>query len=263
MTIDPALDRFQRFALDLALRSADVITSRFLAPDLTVDTKTDSTPVTEADRDAEELMRALIAKEFPDHGIVGEEFGSERADSEFVWILDPIDGTRSFVAGCPLFGTLIGLTRAGVPLLGVIHQPVLKQLMWGDGTTTHLNGTPVTTRRRELSESLVLATDITHVARYRDEAPFRQLIGDAETFRTWGDCYGYMLVARGLADVMLDPIVNSWDIIPVIPVLRGAGGVITDWTGGDPVSASSAVAAASTELHSQVIQLLNPKTSNV
>jgi fructose-1,6-bisphosphatase/inositol monophosphatase family enzyme len=135
-------DLFKRFALELAEASGAFIRPFFANPDLAVELKSDLSPVTAADRGAEELMRARIAQKFPDHGVIGEEYGVERGDAEWVWVLDPIDGTKSFMTACPLFGTLIALLHQGQPVLGVIHQPILGQLMIGDGTSTTLNGRP-------------------------------------------------------------------------------------------------------------------------
>ncbi|MDB6167771.1 MAG: inositol monophosphatase [Verrucomicrobia bacterium] len=243
---------------ELAEKSGDFIRPFFGQPDLVVETKEDATPVTLADRGAEQLMRKLIAQRFPAHGIIGEEFGSERADAEWVWVLDPVDGTKSFAAGCPLFGTLIALLHRGKPVLGAIHQPVLRQLMIGDGSSTTLNGRAVRIRATaRIEDATILTTNVHSPARYQHGTAFDALAARARLFRTWGDCYGYLLVAGGWADVMCDPVMNPWDVAALIPVIRGAGGVITDWQGNDPVNAKSIVAAGSA-LHAAVITALNP-----
>jgi histidinol phosphatase-like enzyme (inositol monophosphatase family) len=222
-----------------------------------VELKADQSPVTAADRGAEELMRGLIAQKFPTHGIVGEEFGTDRADAEFVWVLDPIDGTKSFTAAVPLFGTLIALLHEGQPVLGCIHQPILNQLMLGDGQRTTLNGRPVHTRAVPRVEEATLLTSDPAVIQRRPECKgFQGLMGRARLSRCWGDCYGYLLVAGGLADVMYDPLMNLWDIAALVPVIQGAGGVITDAKGGAPYPASSTVAAGSAALHREVIAAL-------
>src|SRR5258705_354079 len=193
---------------------------------------------------------------------MAEEFGTERGDAEWVWVLDPIDGTKSFVSGVPLFGTLIGLLHRGQPVLGAIHQPILGELLLGDGTTTTLNDRPVRVRTTtNLRDAVVLASDTTTVARHQSADGWDRLVAGARWVRTWGDCYGYLLVATGQADVMTDPIMSPWDLLPLIPVIRGAGGVITDWQGGDPVRATSIVAACP-ELHPQVIECLNDRASD-
>ncbi len=255
------LDPFRSFLLELAAQSGEFIRPYFGAPGLAVELKADHSPVTAADRGAEALMRRLIARQFPTHGIIGEEFGSENADAEFVWVLDPIDGTKAFAAACPLFGTLIALLHEGRPLLGAIHQPVLRQLLVGDGAATTLDGHAVRLRPcSRIEEATLLTSDPFNPARYRDGAAFEALARRAQVARTWGDCYGYLLVATGWADVMLDPIMNPWDIPALIPIIRGAGGVITDWYGGDPVRADSTV-AAHPALHPQILAALNPSAS--
>jgi myo-inositol-1(or 4)-monophosphatase len=253
------LDPYRAFLTELAVQSGDFIRPHYGRLDLAVETKSDASPVTLADRGAEELMRGLIAKKFPAHGIIGEEFGSDRPDAEFVWVLDPIDGTKSFITGVPLWGTLIALLHHGQPVLGAIHQPVLGQLMLGDGTTTTLNGLPVRCRATtRLADSTVLTSDPLNPAKYQNGAAYDALTRRAKLVRTWGDCYGYLLVASGWADVCLDPIMNPWDIAALVPILRGAGGAITDWHGGAPYPAESTIASATTELHAEVLRTLNP-----
>ncbi len=252
------LQSHRDFVAELAVASAEIILPMFGRHDVGLEMKSDESPVTLADRRAEEVMRRLIEKRFPDHGIVGEEYGTVRGDAEFVWVLDPIDGTKSFITAVPLFGTLIGLLHQGRPVLGCIHQPVLRQLMIGDGTTTTLNGTPVRVREGvPLAEATVLFSDPTHPAKYQDGARFEAVCGKARLVRSWGDCYGYLLVAAGWADVMLDPIMNPWDLQPIVPIIRGAGGVVTDWSGdpADRMEASSCI-AASPALHAEVASLL-------
>ena len=252
------LTPYRAILTELAEKSGDFIRPFFASADLVVETKGDATPVTIADRGAEELMRAMIRKKFPDHGVIGEEFGSDRPDAEFVWVLDPIDGTKSFASACPLFGTLIALLHRGQPVLGAIHQPVLRQLMVGDGATTTLNGRAVRVRpMAKIEDATLLTTNVNSPTKYQNGPAFNALAARAKLFRTWGDCYGYLLVAGGWADVMCDPIMNPWDIAALIPVVRGAGGVITDWQGRDPVNAKSIVAAGPA-LHASVIKALNP-----
>ena len=249
--------------LALAERLADaagaVIRPYFRQP-IAIDDKADASPVTIADREAEQAMRALIAAQFPADGIFGEEFGTERADAEFVWVLDPIDGTKSFITGVPLWGTLIGLLHCGQPVLGCIHQPILGQLMIGDGATTTLNGRVVRTRPcQRVADATLLTSDTLNLARYHFPEANNCLAQQVKLFRTWGDCYGYLLVASGRADICLDPIMHPWDIAALVPVIRGAGGVITNWQGGSAFPAESTVAAGTPALHAQVIATLNAK----
>lgn len=245
---------------ELAERSGDFIRPHFANPALAVETKADTSPVTVADRGAEQLLRQLIGQKFPTHGIIGEELGNDRPDAEFVWVLDPIDGTKSFISGVPLFGTLIALLHQGQPILGCIHQPILRQLMLGDGRTTTLNGRPVRCRpTTSLAAATLLTSDTLNLAKYQNGPAADRLLASAKLVRTWGDCYGYLLVAAGRADVMCDPIMNPWDIAALVPVIRGAGGVITDWTGGPAYPAESTFAAATPELHAAALAILSAR----
>ena len=254
------LSPYRTFMLELARESGAFIRPYFLQPGVTVEIKPDQSPVTIADRGAEELLRARIAKKFPAHGIVGEEFGSERADAEFVWVLDPIDGTKAFITGLPLWGTLIALLHRGQPVLGCIHQPVLNQLVIGNGVTTELNGQRVRCRSTtRIEDATLLTSDPFNPEKYQDGARYDALARRARLVRTWGDCYGYLLLATGWADLCLDPIMNPWDIAALVPIIRGAGGVISDWQGGAAYPAASTVAAATPELHAQVIAALSMK----
>lgn len=241
----------------LAEKSGEVIKPYFAKANIPVEIKEDRTLVTQADREAEAVMRELIRKAYPHHGILGEEFGPENTSAEFVWTLDPIDGTISFARGCPLFGTLIGLLHAGKPLLGAIHQPLLHQLCIGNNTETAVNGRAVQLRAtHQLSEAMLLTTDMASIAQYQKKEGFEKLLRQTRLFRTWGDCYGYLLVATGGADIMVDPIMNPWDIIPLIPIIQGAKGVITTWSGTEASRGNSCV-AANKQLHPQVLEVLN------
>ena len=243
---------------ELARESGDFTRPLFGQPGLAVDLKADQTPVTAADRGAEEIMRARIKKKFPSHGIVGEEFGSERADAEWVWVLDPIDGTKSFITGVPLWGTLIALAHHGQPVLGCINQPVLDQVLMGDGSATTMNGRAVRVRPcARLADATLLTSDPVSPAKHKGGPAFDALLRQVRLARTWGDCYGYLLLASGRADAMIDPIMNPWDIAALVPIIRGAGGVITDWQGGPAYPAESTIAAGPA-LHAQLLSALNP-----
>ena len=251
------LSLYRTFMTELARESGDFIRPLYRQRSVAIETKADQSPVTIADRGAEQLMRNRITKRFPDHGIVGEELGSERADAEFVWVLDPVDGTKSFITGVPLWGTLIALLHQGQPILGCINQPVLDQLMIGDNHSTQLNGSTVRCRAtRRIEDSTLLTSDPTTPAKFQNGAGYDALQNRAKLVRTWGDCYGYFLVASGWADICLDPIMNSWDIAALVPIMRGAGGVITDWRGGAAYPADSTVAAGTPELHAEVLRVL-------
>jgi histidinol phosphatase-like enzyme (inositol monophosphatase family) len=248
---------YRDFMLELAHASGDFIRPLFGRHDVAVEMKSDQSPVTQADRGAEELMRRMIRTKFPSHGVLGEEFGSEHTDAEFVWVLDPVDGTKSFISGVPLWGTLIGLLHQGQPVLGCIHQPVLNQLVIGDGTVTTLNGSPTRCRpTKSLPNATLLTCDWLTPAQYQDGAAFDRLARSARLCRTWGDAGGYLLLATGWADLVVDPVMNPWDIAALVPVIRGAGGIITDWSGGPPYPATSTIAAATPELHAAALAVL-------
>jgi histidinol phosphatase-like enzyme (inositol monophosphatase family) len=252
-------ERFRPFAIELANASGDFIKPHFGDTALAIDTKSDASPVTIADRGAEALMRKMIEARHPDHGILGEEYGGDRTDAEFVWVLDPVDGTKAFTTGCPLFGTLIALLYRGEPCLGIIHQPVLGQMMIGDNTTTTLNGRTVRCRATtRIEDATLLFSDPFTAERYQNAAAFDAVARRAKLARTWGEAYGYLLLAAGWADIVADPIMNPWDIAALVPVVRGAGGVISDWQGGTAHSATSTIACATPELHEAVIGGLNP-----
>lgn len=249
-------DSLMPFLSELLKQSGDIIRPYFFDRDYSIDRKTDESPVTRADKEAEECIRNLIQNEFPHHGIIGEEFGQENEGSEFTWVIDPIDGTKAFISGCPLFTTLIGLLHRGEPILGAIHQPIANLTCIGNNTTTTLNGKTVTCRNTEkLEEATVLSTSIKSADEYQNGPAFRSVATRAGLFRTWGDGYGYLLVASGQADVMLDPIMNPWDILPVIPVVRGSGAKIGNWQGGEDHWNSSI--AATPQLFDTTVAALN------
>ena len=251
------LREYSLFARSLAELSGKIIKSYFRS-DITIDTKADLSPVTIADKKAEELMRNIIMKNYPDHGIIGEEFGSHNEKAEYQWILDPIDGTKSFICGTISFGTLIALTKNGRPILGVINQPVLKEFLIGDNESALLNDVAVKVSGcSKLSDSVLLTTDHLNIQKYQNIDKFNALIHQAKLYRNWGDCYGYYLVATGFADIMIDPEMSIWDSMALIPVIRGAGGTITDYHGNDPIAGKSIIAAGSAEVHKEVIKILN------
>ena len=247
---------FREFINHLANISGEIIRNYFRA-DINIDSKADNSPVTIADRKAEEVMREEIMKKYPEHGIIGEEFGNYNESAEFKWTLDPIDGTKSFICGALSFGTLIALLKNGKPVLGAINQPVLNELLIGDNNTAEING--IKTKLREcnnLSKSVLLTTDHLNIDRYQNRNNFEELIKKVKLYRNWGDCYGYYLVATGFADIMIDPIMSVWDSLPLIPIIKGAGGIITDYQGNAPVGGSSII-AASEGVHNEAINILN------
>ncbi len=250
------LNEIKIFCKLLSEKSGEIISSYFRTG-IKPESKKDESPVTIADKKAEEIMRELIGKEFPEHGILGEEFGASNPDAEYQWILDPIDGTKSFISGATTFGTLIAFCKKDEPLVGVINQPILNEFMIGDNETTTLNGTPTKIRSvNSLSEAILLTTDILNIEEFQNLDKFLGLARKTKYLRMWGDCYGYLLVAGGFADIMIDPIMNPWDSRALIPVINGAGGVITDYHGNSAIIGNSTV-ASSKELHAEIIGLLN------
>jgi myo-inositol-1(or 4)-monophosphatase len=253
----PETRAWLEFARHLANLSAQVIKPYFRS-DYRVDLKADHSPVTIADMKAEEAMRAAIAAAFPDHGILGEEFGHTNPEAPYQWVLDPIDGTKSFISGTYLFGTLIALVKEGRPLVGVINQPIVDDFLVGDGSQTWLNERPVRVRPcTRIEDAVMVNTSHWNVFNHQDGPAFEALSHRVQRYHSWGDCHGYYLVATGGADIMTDPILNVWDLMALIPIIEGAGGRITDWQGRDPIGGSGAVATAGL-IHDEVIRLLNP-----
>ncbi|GAB4293547.1 MAG: histidinol-phosphatase [Ignavibacteriaceae bacterium] len=250
------LKEYKNFAKHLADLSGNII-KKYFRTKISVESKTDYSPVTIADKQAEEFMREAIMKEFPDHGILGEEFGYHKPDAKFKWILDPIDGTKSFICGTVTFGTLIALTENDEPVLGVINQPILNEFLIGDNFTAELNDVKVKSRNcGSLNDAVLLTTDHLNIGKYQNYERFMNLVRIVRLYRNWGDCYGYYLVATGFADIMIDPIMSAWDSTALIPVIKGAGGIITDYQGSDPLKGNSIV-AASPGIHNLVIKTLN------
>ena len=232
-------DALIAFAVRLAEISGPIARRYFRRP-LEVIDKSDATPVTIADREAEAAMRAEIARAFPAHGVVGEELGSERADAEFVWYLDPIDGTRSFIAGVPLFGTLIGLARAGRPYLGIIDHPALRERWIGvAGRPTTFNGAPARCRACARIEDAQLFSTDPALFEGSERAAFERVRQIARRVRYGADCYAYGLVASGWADLVVECDLDATDFMALAPVIDGAGGALRDWRGGAITPASN------------------------
>ena len=244
------------FIEELAKASGALITDFWNKGNFSVESKADTSPVTEADRATEQLIRQSIQAKYPHHGIIGEEFESVNENAEFVWIIDPIDGTKSFITHVPLFVTLIGLLHRGQPVAGAIHQPITQELCLGTCTQTQFNGKTVNLRPcSRIENATVLTSSFEYLIGNEKTKGWEQLVAATAFSRTWGDGYGYLLLASGNADIMVDPIVNPWDILPVIPVIKGAGGKITTWEGNPMANGSSAV-AAHPAIHPEVIELL-------
>jgi histidinol phosphatase-like enzyme (inositol monophosphatase family) len=234
---------FLEAVIELARRTGRVALQHFRAA-LTVDVKSDGSPVTIADRSAEESARAWIASRFPTDGVLGEEFGADRPDAPRRWILDPIDGTKTFVRGVPLWGTLVAVCEGQSVIAGAAYFPALDEMLaaapglgcWWNGVRCHVSST------RALNEATVLTTDERFAGDGAQRAAWRRLADAAAVSRTWGDCYGYLLVATGRAEVMVDGRMAPWDSAAVLPAIVEAGGSFTDWTGRATAFGANAIA---------------------
>ena len=230
------------FAADLAWQ-AGKLTLRYFQTDFTTEFKADQSPVTIADREAERLMRELIEAHYPSHSILGEEEGETRPGATYRWIIDPIDGTKTFVRGVPMYAVLVGLERDGEPVAGAINIPALGELLHaarGEGCAWNGRRARVSSVA-SLKDSLLLCTDAASMERYGRGAAYRRMVAATKLQRSWGDAYGYVLVATGRAEVMLDPIVSVWDCAALLPVVTEAGGSFTDWRGATTIHAGEAV----------------------
>ncbi|HEV7731459.1 MAG TPA: histidinol-phosphatase [Candidatus Binatia bacterium] len=217
--------------------------------------KADTSPVTKADREAERLMRDLIGRAFPDHAILGEEEGETAGTAPYRWILDPLDGTRTFVRGVPLYGTLVGLEAHGEPVVGVVYMPALDEMVSAaHGLGCRWNGRICrVSSTTTLDDALLCVTD-ERMARARSGA-FDRLAATVPLQRTWADCYAYVLVATGRAEIAMDPIMNVWDCAALLPIVEEAGGRFTDWKGTRTIHGNESV-ATNGHLHSVVLEHL-------
>jgi inositol-phosphate phosphatase / L-galactose 1-phosphate phosphatase / histidinol-phosphatase len=251
-------DQFLALAIDLADAAGEAIRPYFRRP-IAVDDKPDLSPVTAADRAAETAMRQLIAMRFPAHGIIGEEFGPEREEAEFIWVLDPIDGTKSFISGVPLFGTLIALARHGRPILGIIDQPISRERWIGaSGHPTTLNGTPIRCRPCAALAAATVFSTSPDMFMGGDAAAFARVAAAAKLVRYGADCYAYGLVAHGFIDLVVEASLKPYDFSAMLPIVEGAGGIASDWRGA-PLSIASdgrVLVAGDRRAHQQALQLL-------
>ena len=254
-----SFQEFSPFANQLADSSRDVI-ARYFRQNLDIDAKGDETPVTIADRETERALRNLIGEHFPDHGIYGEEFGEENVDSRFTWVLDPIDGTRAFITGTPTFGTLISLLENGVPVLGVIDMPAMNERWVGDSRAgTYLNGSECNASSCEDVASCRMVCTSPDMFSPAQLAGFKRVLGKTSFYRYGGDCYNYALLASGFLDLVIESDLEPYDFCALVPVVEGAGGVITDWQGRalGMQSEGNVLASSSQSLHRQALELLN------
>jgi histidinol-phosphatase len=250
---DPIQSRLD-FAVQIALEAGDLTLRYFRSGGLQVDRKADDSPVTAADRGAEELLRARITAQFPHDGILGEEFGSIPGSSGYQWVLDPIDGTKSFIHGVPLYTTLIAMLEGDEPRLGVIHAPATEETAfaavgggcWYVGRRGQPPAQAHVSKVERLGESLLLTSEVASFEKARSPSAletYLRLQSAARLARTWGDGYGYMMVATGRAEVMIDPVMNLWDVAPLQPIIEEAGGTFTDWRGERTIHSGEAIAS--------------------
>jgi histidinol-phosphatase len=254
---------FAAFVDTLATASGDAILP-FFRTSLGVEDKGSAAgfdPVTAADRAAENAMRALIKQSFPAHGIVGEEYGNERANAEYVWVLDPIDGTKSFITGMPAWGSLIALTRNGEPVFGMMHQPFIRERFSGDGGAARYRG-PAGERALHvrpcaaLGDAMLLTTS-PRLMNAADGAAFREVEQAVQLSRYGGDCYAYCMLAAGHVDLVIETGLKPHDIVALIPIVEGAGGIMTNWEGESAVSGGRVVAAGDKRVHQAALKILN------
>ncbi len=252
----------QNIAFPLATRLADEaghIARKYFGTPMNIISKGDETPVTIADRSIEQKLRDIIAKERPDDGILGEEFGAVESKSGYTWVIDPIDGTKSFTIGRPTFGTLIGLCYKDKPILGIIDQPILNHRWVGQaGQKTTFNGKSVSCRPCPTPKDAIFGTGSATQISHNDPDRFNRIESATRYTVFQGDCYFYGLMANGFIDVIVEDCLGIYDFIALVPIIEGAGGIITDWTGhpktihGD----STIIAAGSKNIHGDILKLI-------
>ena len=249
--------------IELAEKLADIarpIVTNYFRSNIKILDKENLTPVTAADREAETAIRIVLESECPKHGILGEEFGSHNLDAEYVWIIDPIDGTKAFVTGKPLFGTLIALCKNGSPVLGIIDQPILKERWIGaiGHPTTH-NGNLISTRACKSIGDAWLSATSPDMFKGKHETAFKQLAGKVKFSLYGGDCYSYGLLASGFSDIICEATMQPYDYCALVPIIEGAGGKISNWA-GEPLKISSdgtVLATGDATLHEIAIEILS------
>jgi len=253
------------FAVDIARQAGELILRYYQHPELAVELKADDSPVTVADREAEQLMRKQINATFPDDAILGEEFGEQPGTSGWRWILDPVDGTKSFVHGVPLFGTLIGVEKDGRAEVGVCRMPVLDEMAyagsglgcwWQQGDADPVEARVSTVGK--LSDALLCYTSHGYFSALGEAAVIEALRDGCKISRGWGDCYGHLLVATGRADVIVEPELHPWDAAALIPLVREAGGHFLDWTGRESFDSGNGM-SINAALRDEVLALVQSK----
>jgi myo-inositol-1(or 4)-monophosphatase len=229
-------------------------------------------PVTEADRGAEAAMRRLIGETFPSHGIIGEEYGEDRPDAEYVWVLDPIDGTKGFISGLPMWGTLIGLMHRGRPAYGMMSQPFTRERYFGDGKRARMRGPGVSRRDdapvewayrnlrvrecAEIGAATIMTTSPLLLSEGNDRDAYRRVEKAARLVRYGGDCYAYCMLAAGYIDLVVEANLKPHDIVALIPIIEGAGGIVTTWDGGDAAKGGRIIGAGDRRVHEAAMREL-------
>ncbi len=249
------LNSVHEAAIEIAKKGGDH-TLNYFNKSFDVERKSDNSPVTVADREAETVMREEIISRFPEHGIVGEEYEDRNPESSVQWILDPIDGTKSFIHGVPLYTTLIGMVVDRKPVIGIIYAPALDEFCdAAKGKGARLNGKSCRVRScDDLSEASFMSTDVYNSAEFGYGDAFDALVEKTRIHRTWGDAYGHMLVATGRADLMFDPVLNIWDAAPLLTVLQESGGTFCDTEGNETIESGNGF-SCSRELLPEVLEV--------
>lgn len=261
------MTEYEAFALELARVAADVTLPLFRTGAAAEDKGLPGAfdPVTEADRGAEAAMRRLIEARFPDHGVVGEEYGADRPDAEFVWVLDPVDGTRAFVAGLPLWTTLIGLTHHGRPVVGAVAQPWLDEVFLGgpSGARCVARGTdtPIATRPCPRLNDAVISTTDPDIFTGAELGAWRQVRATARLTRLGCDAYAYAMLASGHMDLVAETALKPWDWTALVALIEAAGGTVTDWLGNTPHDDGRILAVGDAALTEQALLTLRRAVS--
>ena len=256
------------FAIRLALEACWHSMAYFKSTEIGLEFKEDRTPVTRADREAEEMIRDRLLSECPDDAVLGEEYGEKTGITGYKWYLDPVDGTESFVRGVPLFGTMIGIEKDNEPQIGVIYFPALKEIIFAakdegakfaigvDGLNNSFETSPArVSQTASLSDATLSSTDILDFRSLGMYANFSEIMKLIKQYRGWSDCYGHYLVATGRLDAMIDPIMNVWDTAPLLPIIQEAGGKYSDLAGEVSIHTGSSLSSNSL-LHEQLLNLL-------
>lgn len=263
--MDKALEQeYLSFAVDVVRRAGAIANGYFRRP-IPIDSKESGTgfdPVTAADREIEAFIRGEISAKYPDHAILGEEQAERAGSSGWRWVIDPIDGTRAFISGSPLWGILLGLMQGDNCMLGLMYQPYMQEIFYGSSAGAFLDRGqeqhPLAARAtRELDKATLYCT---HPSMFADEQEYRRFMNVADRCRLMrygGDCYAYCQLAGGYIDLVIEHVGGPYDIVPLIPIIKAAGGVVTDWQGKSAIAGEKILAAANPILHEQALSILN------